>query len=423
MLVGSVPALRGKSFPTQKSAEEPRKAPGFRLPRVSDPAARRCMTSEAFESRGGGYHRYPPCQRLQQTSGDRERPARHGLEQPHSLSSLFINMEFLNQIDRSTVALTILSFISLLVIYLQHKKILLSPYSNLKLKTSTEPSSSTSSSNPPSSTEDKSARCRECSKLKLISELKICSKCKIPPTQNSNTNDLNFYYCDQKCQRANWKTHKLICGNFKDLQPTSSDPYAALNPLNSPPTDLLSNAHFEKKRAEIEGLLKKWCEFHKNVLIFAAIHGLDLIRSPHNSKLILLMISLTLNEENQSEKFTEITDDEDQDTAIKNSDVSQGPIHSKFTVAHVGSLDSANFFNANVGMSNAMKEIENVRTRVKEKGGLGVATLLIRCGPIVQVFPVGLPSQSDLDAVPRQTNWRAIFDEAIKSGIPWKPRS
>jgi hypothetical protein len=120
-------------------------------------------------------------------------------------------------------------------------------------------------------------------------------------------------------------------------------------------------------------------------LIFAAIHGLDLIRNPHNSKLILLMISLTLNEENQSEKFTEITDDEDQDTAIKNPDGSQGSIHSKFTVAHVGSLDSANFFNANVGMSNALKEIENVRTRVKEKGGLGVATLLIRCGPIVQV--------------------------------------
>ncbi|KAA1074138.1 hypothetical protein PGTUg99_023853 [Puccinia graminis f. sp. tritici] len=227
----------------------------------------------------------------------------------------------------------------------------------------------------------------------------------------------------EKCQRANWKTHKLICGNFKDLQPTSSDPYTALNPLHPPSTDLLSNAHFEKKRAEIEGLLKKWCEFHKNVLIFAAIHGLDLIRNPHNSKLILLMISLTLNEENQSEKFTEITDDEDQDKAIKNQDGSQGSIHSKFTVAHVGSLDSANFFNANVGMSNAMKEIESVRTRVKEKGGLGVATLLIRCGPIVQVFPVGLPSQSDLDVVPRQTNWRAIFDEAIKSGIPWKPRS
>jgi len=86
-------------------------------------------------------------------------------------------------------------------------------------------------------------------------------------------------------------------------------------------------------------------------------------------------------------------------------------------------LDTENFFSSNPGMSDALKEIESVRKRVKEKGGIGVAILLVRCGPIVQVFPVGLPSQADLDAVSRQTNWRAIFDQAIEAGVPWKPRS
>ncbi|WAR54245.1 hypothetical protein PtB15_3B759 [Puccinia triticina] len=334
-----------------------------------------------------------------------------------------IGMEFWNQIDLSTVTLSILSLISILVIYLQYTKVLLSPYSNLKLKTS-----STSSSASASSSQERFARCRECSKLKPISELKICSKCKIPPSPDQDTNDLNFYYCDQKCQKANWKTHKLICGNFKDLQPTSADPYAPVNPLHSPPTsNLLSHADFEKKRAEIESLLKKWCQFHKNVLIFAAIHGLDLIRNPPNSKLILLMISLTLNEKEKTEKFTEITGEEDQEANtqkdLKPQDGAQDPMSSNlFSVAHVGTLDSTNFFKSNPGMSNALKEIEGVREKVKEKGGIGVAVLLVRCGPIVQVFPVGLPSQADLDAVPRQTNWRAIFNEAIKSGVPWKPR-
>ncbi|WAR52398.1 hypothetical protein PtB15_1B840 [Puccinia triticina] len=254
-------------------------------------------------------------------------------------------MEFWNQIDLSTV--------------------LLSPYSNLKLKTS-----STSSSASASSSQERFARCRECSKLKPISELKICSKCKIPPTPDQDTNDLNFYYY---------------------LQPTSADPYAPVNPLHSPPTsNLLSHADFEKKRAEIESLLKKWCQFHKNVLIFAAIHGLDLIRNPPNSKLILLMISLTLNEKEKTEKFTEITGEEDQETNtqkdLKPQDGAQDPMSSNlFSVAHVGTLDSTNFFKSNPGMSNALKEIEGVREKVKEKGGIGVAVLLVRCGPIVQV--------------------------------------
>ncbi|KNE95599.1 hypothetical protein PSTG_11089 [Puccinia striiformis f. sp. tritici PST-78] len=329
-------------------------------------------------------------------------------------------MEFLNQIDISTVALSILSLISLLVIYLQYQNVLLSPYTNLKKKTS--PNSAPTSSSPPSSKE-KFARCRECSKQSLISALKICSKCRISPSQQDrDPNDLNFYYCDHKCQKANWKTHKLICGNFKDLQQTTPDPSDPSNPL--PPHNLLGNAFFEKRRAEVEALLKKWCEFHKNLIIFAAIHGLDLIRNPQNSKQILLMISLASTDEDGSEKFTEITDDEVKpESAAQNKNLNpEQSIHGKFSVAHVGSLDSANFFKSNPGMAGALKEIETVRQRVKEKGGIGVAILLVRCGPIVQVFPVGLPSQADLDAVPRQTNWRAIFDEAIKAGVAWKPR-
>ncbi|POW16602.1 hypothetical protein PSHT_06656 [Puccinia striiformis] len=198
-----------------------------------------------------------------------------------------------------------------------------------------------------------------------------------------------FIICDHQCQKANWKTHKLICGNFKDLQQTTPDPSDPSNPL--PPHNLLGNAFFEKRRAEVEALLKK---------------------------------CLASTDEDGSEKFTEITDDEVKpESAAQNKNLNpEQSIHGKFSVAHVGSLDSANFFKSNPGMAGALKEIETVRQRVKEKGGIGVAILLVRCGPIVQVFPVGLPSQADLDAVPRQTNWRAIFDEAIKAGVAWKPR-
>jgi len=324
-------------------------------------------------------------------------------------------MDFLDQIDRSNIVLTILSLISLLVIYLQYKNVLLSPYTNLKPKNAAP--------KPSSSSKSTLARCRECSKLKPIAELKICSKCRIPSSTSQDhgaAKDLNFYYCDHKCQKSNWKTHKLICGNFKDLERSSDDP---LNPHVAPPNNLISNAYFEKRRGEIEALLKKWSEFHRNLLIFAAIHALDLIRNPLNSKQILLMISLKLNDENQSNKFTELTDNNDQENTANKEDQSQDLIHRKFSVVHVGSLDTENFFSSNPGMSDALKEIESVRKRVKEKGGIGVAILLVRCGPIVQVFPVGLPSQADLDAVPRQTNWRAIFDQAIEAGVPWKPRS
>lgn len=332
-------------------------------------------------------------------------------------------MELMNQIDGSTTVLTILSLVSILVIYLQYKQVLLSPYSNLKPKTT-----ATNTTTNPSSSKPKLARCRECSKLKPIAELKICSKCKIPMNQDQlDSNDLNFYYCDQKCQKSNWKTHKLICGNFKDLQRTSGNPADPLNPPISPPENLISKAYFEKRRAEIEVLLKEWSEFHKNLLIFAAIHGLDLIRNPLNSKQILLMISLKRTEaDDESQKFTEIADDGQEDTSRTDLDKSNQKddlIHRKFSVVHVGSLDGENFFNSNPGMLGALKEIENVRKRVKEKGGIGVAILLVRCGPIVQVFPVGLPSQADLDMVPRQKDWRAIFDQAIEAGVPWKPRT
>lgn len=97
------------------------------------------------------------------------------------------------------------------------------------------------------------------------------------------------------------------------------------------------------------------------------------------------MISLKLNEEHQSNKLTELTDHDDQENTAHKEDQSQDVIHRKFSVVHVGSLDAENFFSSNPGMLDALKEIESVRKRVKEKGGIGVAILLVRCGPIVQV--------------------------------------
>jgi hypothetical protein len=101
------------------------------------------------------------------------------------------------------------------------------------------------------------------------------------------------------------------------------------------------------------------------------------------------MISLKRTEaDDESQKFTEIADDGQEDTSRTDLDKSNQKddlIHRKFSVVHVGSLDGENFFNSNPGMLGALKEIENVRKRVKEKGGIGVAILLVRCGPIVQV--------------------------------------
>ncbi|MBW0477482.1 hypothetical protein O181_017197 [Austropuccinia psidii MF-1] len=257
----------------------------------------------------------------------------------------------------------------------------------------------------------KKLKCNHCQKLKLISELKVCSNCKKSSTSNrsrliNNQNQEKFqedhdqdeligYFCDEICQKLNWNSHKLICGNWKNLNQFI-------------PNQLPSGFN---DRSQVEKALKKWCDFYKNLLIFVTIHGLDLIRNPINSTKMILMVSLKslLNQKDKSQTQNQ--------PALQNDD--ELDIIKTFSLDHLGSLDLQTFSKSNPGLNQAFDELNRIRANILQKGGMGAAMLIVGCGPIVQVIPVGLPSRDDLEKVPRQKDWKTQFETAIKAGVKW----
>lgn len=383
-------------------------------------------------------------------------------------------IQLFNSIDPSTILLTILTLISLTVIYLQHKNILLSPYSS-----SIEPSQKQNQTDRKKSPESrmfnpfpsqdhgfdhpsgpKWARCRHCSRSKPIASLKMCSRCKLPsaaqkapippasspedpPVRSDSTHvdppreptpDFNVYYCDQTCQRSNWKSHKLVCGQFKDLRST----------LSPAPTQR-SRSHRLSIRDFItwddgQAWMKEWSEFHKNLLIFTTIQALDLIRCPQNSITLVNVINLEINKahprvirlvssslEPEDRKMFELSDEVQkiQDRIPRppglggSDDDQDSKIYDVFRVTHFGPVEALNLSRTNHQMFNITTSLDRLRMDVRLKGGMGVASLFVCHERVFRHIPIVLPSQADLDAVPRHPNWRELFDEAIKSGISW----
>ncbi|KAH9810853.1 hypothetical protein DFH28DRAFT_902042 [Melampsora americana] len=269
---------------------------------------------------------------------------------------------YLSSINSSTILLFIPTLTAILIAYLQYKQIINSPFK-------TNPSlNSNSNSN------SIKGKCENCSKEKPIKELKTCSRCK-------STSNLNIYFCHQTCQKENWKSHKLNCGNFKNLLNLNDDLPIGISTRN-----------------QLESKLGDWCEFHRHLLIFATIHALDIPKNPENSIQNLFLISIKYN-----------------------STSSSIPVHQTFSLDLFQVFHYKSFLELNPGMSSAFEEIESIRTKIKSKGGLGVAMLLVRCGPVVQVIPVGLPSQSDLNSVKREKDWKIQFETSIKAGLQLNP--
>lgn len=281
----------------------------------------------------------------------------------------FINQfsTYLTPTTTSTILLLIPTITAILIAYLQHKKIITSPFQSLP------------NSNPKLEKSKSIGKCENCLKEKPIEELKTCSKCRT----NSN---LNIYFCDQTCQKQSWKSHKLNCGNFNNL----------LNINQTLPIGI-------KSREDLEHKLGQWCEFHRHLLIFATIHALDLPKTPSNSIQNLFLISINFNNKSSSSSTRSI------------------PVHETFSLDLHQVFHYKSFLEVNPGMRSAFEEIESIRTKIKSKGGLGVAMLLVRCGPVVQVIPVGLPSQSDLNSVQREKDWKTQFESSIKAGLQLNP--
>ncbi|KAG0149162.1 hypothetical protein CROQUDRAFT_653983 [Cronartium quercuum f. sp. fusiforme G11] len=265
-----------------------------------------------------------------------------------------------NSFDSSTFLLLFPTALAILFVYLNQKRIVRSPFDNQIKKDSLND------------------KCSNCFKIKSIKQLKSCSRCK---TQNN----LTIYFCDEKCQKENWKTHKFKCGNQNWIEP---------KPIQDHLPDGLS-------RIELEQKLGKWCEFNRHILIYSTIQALDLIKNPQNSKLNLFLVSINHQLPKQIN--------------------SNQPIHQTFSLDQFSPINLLAFNKSNPGMKSALDEMEKIRQNIIIKGGLGVAMLLVRCGPVVQVIPVGLPSQDDLNSVKRDKEWKSKFEETIKSGIQLKP--
>ncbi|CAH7678659.1 hypothetical protein BY996DRAFT_4579858 [Phakopsora pachyrhizi] len=234
---------------------------------------------------------------------------------------------------------------------------------------------------PPSSSSSRGGTgervCSNCFKVKRTDELKRCSRCQ------------SSFFCDLNCQKANWKSHRSICKDWNNILDKQNLFQQVL------PNGLT--------RATVEKMLNRWCEFHKHLLIFATIHGLDLPRSPGNSLTTILLISLRT--------------ENDDDGYVENL-----PMNRLFEISNIGPFDLERFLNLNPGMSNVFERLTKFQEEVRLKGGLGVAMVLVTCGSVVQAIPVGLPSMSDLDTIKREKNWRDQFDQALESGIRWSPK-
>ncbi|EGG09121.1 uncharacterized protein MELLADRAFT_96392 [Melampsora larici-populina 98AG31] len=276
--------------------------------------------------------------------------------------------QFSIPINYSTILLFIPTLTAILIAYLQHKNLITSPFSQPKPSTKTKPNQ----------IEKAKAKCENCLNEKPIQELKTCSRCK-------EISNLSIYFCNQSCQRSNWKSHKLNCGQLKNLLKVNE---------NLP--DGISS------RDQLEHLLGNWCEFHRHLLIFSTIQALEIPKHPLNSLQNLFLISINFNP-NQTNQTKE---DE---------------IHSRFSLDFFQVLHSKSFLEINPAMNSAFEEIDSIRFKIKQKGGTGVAMLLVRCGPVVQVIPVGLPSQNDLNSVKYEKDWKVQFENSIKAGIKLNP--
>lgn len=102
-----------------------------------------------------------------------------------------------HQLQPSMFLLILPTLSAILIVYLQYLRWIPTPF----LKSISKP-------NPIPTT----AHCSHCQTLKPIHLFKICSRCQ-------SLTSTSTYFCDQVCQKSNWKTHKLTCGTWNQPQP------------------------------------------------------------------------------------------------------------------------------------------------------------------------------------------------------------
>ncbi|KAH6880868.1 hypothetical protein BKA70DRAFT_1391220 [Coprinopsis sp. MPI-PUGE-AT-0042] len=205
----------------------------------------------------------------------------------------------------------------------------------------------------------------------------ICDNCGTPETPAGKLRlcggCMTYLYCSQKCQKAHWPSHKLVCQHIAQKASRASAP--------------TSSADYDIAKS-----LRKFTSAHASLLGWAGFQALQLKQVPANIRKHALLVELSPRSHAES--------------------------HRRFSVS-AAHIVPRNY----IRDPNVLADIQRRDERCRQSGGIGVLIVILQCGGLAQVLPVEVdpPSKVSWD---ERTDWHAVLNHFVESGrTDFKPIS